>query len=212
MIEKIKAVAIEEVLNQTFATTQQYLARHQVELEAGKPKVESVIFLTDCKSVVFFTIQNERFFLAVYLEDLQVQWVSIEDHHQVYFRATSEHLSFTELQAMTTLIASRGWSKGDQRRNSQTYYSFSALHLEPNIERMLPFDRQLRNLLDTLEQDIEGIFALGNQADTSINVCAYGYVGNGAIGGYHLDRETMKRIVNLGLSIDFDLYVSGEWL
>ena len=212
MIERIKAVAIKEILNQTFATTQQYLARHQVELEAEKPKVESVIFLTDCKSVVFFPIQNEWFFLAVYLEDLQVQWVTIEDHHQVYFAATSEHLSFTELQAMTHLIASRGWNKADQRRNTQTYYSFSAFYLEPNTEKMLPFNRQLRNLLDTLEQDIDGICVLGDRAATAINVCAHRYVGNGSIGGYHLDRETMKRIINLGLEIDFDLYVSGEWL
>lgn len=66
-LEAIKAAALAEVTERNFAHTQQILAVHSVVFENGIPVVARVI-TANANPVVYFPINGERFFFAVYLE------------------------------------------------------------------------------------------------------------------------------------------------
>ena len=99
---------------------------------------------------------------------------------------------------------------GEKRKGGKTKYTFSAFHFEPNTEGSVPFKIQLLDLLDALETDKFGINELTRKTDAAIQVCSHDYVGNGELGGFHLDKKLTKRLANLGLAIDFDCYAEGE--
>ncbi|MFO0331262.1 MAG: DUF4279 domain-containing protein, partial [Bacteroidota bacterium] len=72
------------------------------------------------------------------------------------------------------------------------------------------FEDKLVKLLDLLETDKEGIKRLVDKADGRISVAKTFHDGNGMFGGPHLDRKTVKRLADLNLSVDFDLYADGN--
>ena len=91
--------------------------------------------------------------------------------------------------------------------NQKSTYTFSRITIMPNPEPD-DFDGKLKKLLDSLEQDAEGIKALVEKADGYIGVAQTFYINGNK--GIHLDNETIVRLGNLGLSIDFDQYVNGN--
>ena len=88
-------------------------------------------------------------------------------------------------------------------------YRFSSLGIEPNPEPD-EFEDKLAKLLDLLETDKEGIKRLVDKANGGISVAMTFHDGNGMFGGPHLDRQTVKRLGDLNLSVDFDLYADGN--
>jgi heme oxygenase len=101
------------------------------------------------------------------------------------------------------------WNKGDFRKSGKSNYTFSNFTILPNPEPD-QFKDKLRKLLDHLEQDKDGIKQLVNNANGHIQVAMDFHNGNGMIGGPSIDSIDIKRMSELGLSIDFDLYVSGN--
>lgn len=69
---------------------------------------------------------------------------------------------------------------------------------------------KLEKLLDFLEEDKEGVRRLVAEANGYIQVAMDIHNANGMIGGPFLSRKMVERINNLGLAIDFDLYVGGN--
>ena len=62
----------------------------------------------------------------------------------------------------------------------------------------------------TNEQDKDGVKRLVDKAHGYIQVAMDIHNANGMIGGPHLDTSDIRRMNELGLSIDFDLYVGGN--
>ena len=156
-------------------------------------------------------VADERFFFVVYINttNKEVTSVGTEAYHQVYFRATSENLSVDELIAMTNLKPTEFWNKGDLKKNGKSNHTFSNFKILPNPEPD-EFEDKLKKLLDFLEQDKDGIKKLVANANGYIQVAMDIHNANGMIGGYNIDIDDIRRMNDLKLSINFDLYVGGN--
>lgn len=211
MKDKIIKKAIEEIEQRNFGVTKQFLDIHSVVYENGKPKIAK-IDTEDEAVIVYFPIENESFFFTVYLNtkpDIKVCWTNSEAGSGVYFRATSDTLTLNELKSMTNLSPTTGWSIGDWRLNKKSQYNFSSFAFEPTHERAGKLEKKISELLDKIEQDVEGVKRLAENANALIQVHWYCHNGNGMLGGIAIDKATIQRIANLGLEIDFDLYTGG---
>ena len=203
--------AISEIENPTFATTKQYLGVHSVELENGKPKVERVDFESfDQTNAVYFPIQNELFFLVVYFnkENNDLNGVGTENGHKVYLTATSEHLTYNDLSELTKLKPLSGWSKNDLRINGKSKHTFSRISFEPIKSQAYDLGQKLKLLLDELEKDKSGVKNLTQKADAYISVCSHIFIEGNK--GIVLDREIIKKMSDLNLSIGIAQYVQGN--
>ena len=205
--------ATEEIEAKTFGVTEQFLEVHQIEYLDGKPKVARVdTEKGDGTAIVYFPVIDEKFYVAVYLNthpEISVRHVNTEPFHSVYFRTTSEILSFNELSALTKLKPTGGWDKGEKKKFGNSAYKFASLTFEPNPEAD-EFDDKIKKLLDFLEQDKEGINTLVDKANGYIQVATSFHNGNTMLGGYHLDKNIIKRLGLLNLEIDFDIYADGN--
>lgn len=203
--------AIEEITAKTFGVTEQFLNIHEVVYEHDKPKVARVdTEKEDGTAIVYFPIKDENFYLAVYLDtipQISVRHVGTEHGNSVYLGVSSKIFSMQELSEMTKLKVTKGHSKGDKR--GSTYWKFSKVCFEPNPEPD-EFEDKLKKLLDILESDHEGVKQLADKAAAWIQVTQEFHIGNTMVGGSFIDRENIKRIANLNLSVDFDLFVGGN--
>jgi hypothetical protein len=210
----IIATASNEVQKRSFGTTQQFLAVHEVVYADGKPKVLRVdAGRKDGTAIVYFAVKDEKFYFAVYLETvpgISVSHTGTEPFHSVSFRAASETLSLEQLSAFSKLAITGGWNKGDQRKTGTSSYKYSAVHFEPNPEPDA-FDDKLMKLLAFLEQDRQGTSQLVEQANGYVQVASIFHNGNTMLGGHHLDKDVIKRLGDLKLAIDFDLYAAGNF-
>lgn len=205
--------ATEELETKPLGVTEQFLKIHQVVYENDKLKVARVDRENeDGTAIVYFPVKDEKFYLAVYLDtepEVSVRHVNTESYNSVYFKATSEVYNFDELSKMTKLKSTGGNNKGDNRgRNA--LWKHSSIFFEPNPEAD-EFEDKLRKLLDFLEQDKDGIATLVNKADGYIQVASTFHNGNTTLGGHQLDKSIIKRMANLNLAIDFDLYADGNF-
>lgn len=210
--EQLTILIEEEFKEKKFGVTEQYLEIHQPIYLGNKLKIERFDRdRSDDTIIAYLPVLNERFYFAVYLNGKSGEIINIgtEPYHRVYFLTTSEKLSATALKAMTHLSVSESWDKGDLKPNGKQRHQFSALKIMPNTEPD-EFEDKLNSLLSYLEQDKAGITELVTKANGYIQVAMDIHNGNGLIGGPHLDKNSIARMSNLGLSIDFDLCVGGE--
>ena len=110
---------------------------------------------------------------------------------------------------MTSLTPTELWNKGDLRKNGKSNHTFSIFKILPNPEPD-EFEDKLKKLLDFLEHDKSGVKRLVDNANGYIQVAMDIHNGNGMIGGHNIDTDDIRRMNDLGLSINFDLYVGGN--
>lgn len=92
----------------------------------------------------------------------------------------------------------------------KTAPQLSQIHLV-SIKDDTKFEIKLKQLLDFLEQDKEGIANLANNANGHIQVTINFHNSNTMLGGPMIDKNNIKRISALNLEIDFDLYAKGNF-
>ena len=208
--------AIEEVETKTLDVTEQFLEIHQIVYENDNPKIARIDReKEDGTAIVYFPIKGEKFYLAVYLDttpEVSVKWVQTENYNCVYFRAYSDKLSLEQLSKMTILKSTGGRSKGDPKRpidGAGILWKESTIFFEPNPEAD-EFEDKLKKLLNYLEQDKIGVTKIVNQASGYIQVAIEFHNGNTMLGGPHINLMNIKRLADLNLEIDFDLYVGGN--
>ncbi|THU39754.1 DUF4279 domain-containing protein [Niastella caeni] len=196
----------------TLGVTEQYLEIHSPIYTDNKLKVDRIDRDTKGEFLIaYLPVLEERFYFAVYINTKTNEGTGVgtEAFHRVYFRATSETLSADELKAMTSLTPTEFWNKGDLRKSGKSHHTFSHFEILPNPEPD-EFEDKLKKLLDLLEQDKDGIRRLVDKANGYIQVAMDIHNGNGMIGGHNIDTDDIKRMNDLGLSINFDLYVGGK--
>ncbi|HEU4901922.1 MAG TPA: DUF4279 domain-containing protein [Flavisolibacter sp.] len=205
--------AIEEIKAKNYVVTEQFLKIHELFYENDKPKVARVDRESeDGTAIVYFPVKDQKFYLAVYVDtetEVSVRHVNTEPYNSVYFKAISEVYSLEELSEMTKLKSTGGRNKGD-KRGGNVSWKRSAIFFEPNPEAD-EFEDKIKKLLDYLEQDKDGISALVDKANGHIQVASSFHNGNTMLGGHHLDKNIIKRMANLNLAIDFDLYADGNF-
>lgn len=203
--------AIQELLHPSLEVTMQHLEVLQPEMKEGFPVVARVNSrLSENLALVYFAIQDERFFLVVNVEkgdDLTIHSIWVESGHRVYLTATSEDYDLARLSAFLNLPGLDGWSKGEPRRNGRSRHSFSRVCFEPNTNEAYDLEEKLIELLTALEKDAEGVVQLSKEAIAYISVVRHQYVSGNA--GIHLEQETISRLSKLNLSLDIDTYIVG---
>jgi hypothetical protein len=196
--------AIDEVETKTFGLTKQFLEIHKLAYVDNKPKIARVDTDKKDEAIVYFNVEGEKFFLAVYIDTTpitSVRWTNTEAYHSVYLRASSTKYTLSELAELTKLKSTR--EKTKRERNT--------IDFEPNPEAD-EFGDKLNKLLDYMERDKEGIEQLIKKADYCyIQVYSSFHNGNTLIGGHHIDKDQIKRISNLNLDIDFDISADGNF-
>ena len=213
MKEELIKKAISEIENPTFETTKQYLEVHSVELENNRPKVERIDLESfDTTYAVYFSVQDELFFLVVYLnkKNGEINGVETENGHRVYLTATSEYLTHNELSDLTKLRPLTGWNKNDLKKNEKSKHTFSRISFEPTKSQAYELEQKLKILLTELEKDKNGIKKLTEKAETYISVCSSLYIDGNK--GIVFDAGIIKRMSELNLGIGIDQYVYGNEL
>jgi len=197
----------------TWAVTEQFLEVHDVVLVDGQPKIDRIDNEKgDGTVIAYLPIKDERFHLAIYLDsksDFEIKGVGTEPYNAVYFRATSDNLNTEELSSMTTLKATKSWGKGDKRKHGDSVHKFSSIMFEPNPEPD-EFTDKIKKLLDFLEQDKVGVQRLVDNADGYVQVAMKFHNGNTMLGGPNMDKAIIRRLSDLSLAVDFDLYADGN--
>ncbi len=207
--------AIAEVETEALGVTAQFLDVHNLVYVHDEPKIARLKTDKEDGAVVYFNVEGQKFFFAVYVDlkpVVKVRWTNTEPYHSVYFRASSEVLSSEQLAQMTKLISSRGRNRGDKRHpeGGKSEWKRNTIDFEPNLGAD-DFEDKLTKLLDYLEQDIIGVKNLVNRAGGYIQVYSSFYIGNTMIGGHHIDRDHIKRMGKLNLEIDFDISADGNY-
>ena len=67
-----------------------------------------------------------------------------------------------------------------------------------------PLDAHIANLLDLVEPRLRALRETVKPLETGINCVAYFELHQG--NGFHLSADLLRRLADLGLSLDFDLY------
>lgn len=201
-----------EFKEKTLGVTEQYLEIHSPVYTDNKIKVDRIDRETKEDYIIaYIPVVDERFYFAVYINTTtnEITGFGTEAFHRVYFRATSETLTAAELKAMTKLTPTEFWNKGDLRKTGKSNHRFSNFEILPNPEPD-EFEDKLKKLLDVLEQDKDGIKMLVDNANGYIQVAMDIHNANGMIGGHNIDRDDIRRMNDLKLLINFDLYVGGN--
>ena len=207
--------AIEEVETKTLGGTEQFLGIHKLVYIDSKPKIARVDMEKLDEAIVYFNVEDEKFFLAVYIDlkpKISIRWTNTEPYHSVYFRASSDTLSSTELSELTTLAITKERNKGDKKNPDagKIKWKQSSIFIEPNPEAD-EFEDKLTKLLDYLETDSVGVEKLINNANGHIQVYSSFHNGNTMIGGHHLEKDHIKGLSRLNLEIDFDISADGNF-
>ena len=207
--------AIKEIETKTLGVTKQFLAIHKLVYIDNKPKIARVDTDKADEAIVYFNVEDEKFFLAVYVDlkpNVSVRWTNTEPYHSVYFRASSKTLSLIELCELTILTTTKGRNKGDKKNpdGGKIEWKESSIFIEPNPEAD-EFEDKLTKLLDHLEHDSEGIGKLISNSNAHIQVYSSFHNGNTMIGGHHLEKDHIKRMGKLNLEIDFDICADGNF-
>lgn len=207
--------AIEEIETKNFDTTKQFLEIHKIAYIDNKPKIASVDIDKKDEAIVYFNVEGEKFYFAIYVDLkplVSVRWTNTEPYHSVYFIALSDKFSANELSTLTKLTPTQAINKGDKKNSNveKACWKESVIVFEPNPEAD-EFEDKLTKLLDYLEQDKEGLEKLVNHANCHIQVHSSFHNGNTMIGGYHIQKNHIKRMSKLNLDIDFDFYADGHF-
>jgi hypothetical protein len=203
----------QEIKDKTWGVTEQFLEVHDVILVDGQPKIDRIDNEKgDGIVIAYLPIKDESFHLAIYLDSksgFEIKGIETKPYNTVYFRATSDKLNAAELSSMTTLKATKSWDKGEKRKHGDSVQKFSSVVFDPNPEPD-EFTDKLKKLLDFLEQDRVGVRRLVDNADGYVQVAMKFHNGNTMLGGPNLDKEIIRRMSELNLEIDFDLYADGN--
>jgi hypothetical protein len=210
--EQVKNLIRAELTQKTLGVTEQYLEIHEVVYEAGELKIDRIDREDEEGLIIaYLPIKDECFSLAVYIDGNEntIQNIGTESRNQVLLRATSNELTIDELQSMTKLVATRVINQGDLKPNKKSKYAYSVLDLEPNPHPDALEDK-LEKLLTFLEQDREGIRALGKKSTVWVSATMDFHYGNQLLGNALISQDKIKRLADLNLSIEFDLSAWGN--
>jgi hypothetical protein len=210
--EQVKDLVRAELTQKTLGVTEQYLEIHEVVYEAGELKVDRIDREDKGGLIIaYLPIKDEYFSLAVYIDGNEntIQNIGTESRNQVLLRASSNELTIDEMQSTTKLVATRVINKGDFKLNKKSKYAYNVLDLEPNPQPDALEDK-LEKLLTFLEQDREGICALGKKSTVWVSVTMDFHYGNQLLGNLLISQDKIKRLADLNLAIEFDLSAWGN--
>lgn len=192
--ETVREKAIQELLTPTWELTKQFLNTFDVEKDNGLPRIARIDTAdSDGRVVVYVPIKNERFYLALYFDTIvQIELVDVgtEAGTDVYLWV------YDSSKIIKDEFPYRPIQIGDKN------FTYSLDSSEPD-----DFEDKLNQLLDKLESDKIRFVEFSTKTHISLNIAYYGYKDQ--MWGIHLDKKTIKRLADLNIDFDFDIYAGG---
>ena len=130
------------------------------------------------------------------------------DELQVTFKVVGFGVPPEEITGELGLEPSRSWRKGDLCGDRGIACTHDRWELASPLGGDAKFEAKLVALLDLLETNAEGVRALCERLDGEISVV--GYFHETFSPGFHVSDTVLSRLVDLGVSLDLDLYFLGE--
>lgn len=186
--EQIKDLILKEIQEKSLGVTEQYLDIHEPVLEGLFLKIVRIDRNSEC-TVAYVPVKGEHFLFEFFIneKDNEVYSMGTLARNMTSLIATSESLSAEELSLLTKLKVTKHWNKGDSRfKNKIAKPKFSGIVIEPDQEPG-EFEEKLKNLLDYIRQDKDGIRTLLDKADAYIDVVVDFHRGNQHIGTQYID-------------------------
>ena len=213
----VKEVAIQEVLNPTWGAVEEYLKVLKIKTVDGVPQIEHVECTSAEGYTVYFPIESERFYLKIFVDasnnEVKVGGSYVYSGSRVYLYVDSQERSESDLLSNCAIKPSKSWDKGSRRfvgkRPTPMYHKDSGINLEPDSNLYVSAETKTRNLLASLERT-DFLEKIQPYDDSIIVIVMYCYYGNGNIDFISFEQEIVAAAGKLGLSIEFDVYVSGE--
>jgi hypothetical protein len=196
-VSQLKEAAIAEILHPTLAMTNQILDDHPLDYKDGTPNISS-IDKEDTNGIVrvYFKFKDEPFDLVIYISsipNIEILSVAIEPGTSVYLWIEKPE---SNVQIDIPFVPTRTTIKGFEFGPDKNYSNIP----EHKINRLL-------NILDKYKERIKEIASI---TYVSLNIAYHSHKDN--MQGIHLDRAMLKRISELNIELDLDLYASGTTL
>jgi hypothetical protein len=207
-IDKFYEIAVSELNNPTWEHSKQFLEVNIIE-KNGEKYIYDRFSINDNAIYFYFKVSHEEYYflISVDINKLEIIGVAAINGNKCYLTATSDELSLDELAKISKIKYTDGWSKGDKRKSGSTY-NFSRINFKFYDKTSYELEEILPLVLDELEKDKEGIIELTKKACAYISICKYQYISANA--GISIDEEIIKRLNNLNLGIDIDMYIVGN--
>lgn len=195
-MQEIQNVAIGEILNPSFTVTRQYLEVLTIRRENSVPVIAHIsIDATNKEAIVYFPVEGENFFIAVYVdlqEAVTVRWVETEAGSSVYL----------------SIGISNGIDFSLPVEPDRVYKDCKIYGV--NIDQPGRLEDKIEKLLNYVYPYKDAICKAGETGVVSINIAYYGY--RNQMWGLHLSPTTMMRIAALNAELDLDIYAEGKEL
>ncbi len=212
----IAQIAIEEVFNPSFELTKQLLSVNKVEMDGGSPRIKDIIISED-KSMaeVYFPIIDEEYYFVIYIDlmpKISLKFMGMSAGCKVELFVCSDTEELDKMIELLQVTPHRSWSKGEKKFHSNGInYSInknSGFVYSPIEKTTGEVEDKLDYLLDELIQVKDKIVELHKVAEVEIQITYYGYKDQ--MWGINLKPRTIQRLSELGVSLDIDLYASGN--
>ncbi len=196
LTEEIKKAAIEEILNPTFGTTQQFLEILKVQTNNSIPVIGHIkVDKLNNDATVYFPVEGESFFIAIYLDTddaVKIRSVETEASSSVYLSIGITNGTNLELPITAD------WE----------YKDFKIYGID--IDQPDDVENKIKKLLDYLEPYKATINKIAETNPVTLNIAYFAY--RDQMWGLHLDTTTMKKITELNAELDLDIRAEGKEL
>jgi Domain of unknown function (DUF4279) len=206
-------LALREVVEQEWLSTQQFFRAHTLQKDNGLP-VTTVLAIQD-RFDVYFHLEKEPYFLVIPVnleqDKLKLYHCRAEAKSRVYLGITSETVTAAELTARIGLEPTENWKKGapNPTTRGRINYKFHGWFLDPSGNGPGGVDQKLQKLLDLTDPYAAAIRELSEEGDCSVwvRVPYSGYQEQ--MWGVGVDPRDLQRLAALGAGLDIDLYAYG---
>lgn len=208
-------LALQEVREQEWLSTQQFFRVHTLQTENGIP-VTTVCHRPNLEGFdVYFHLEDEPYFLVIPVSleknELKLFYCRAEAKSKVYLGITSKTVPAAQITAQIGLAPTESWEMGTPMRmtRGRTNYKFNGWFFDPSGDAPGEFEQKLKTLLDLTEPHAAAIRSLSESGECSVwvRVPYSGYQEQ--MWGLGIDPPDLQRLAALGAGLDIDLYVSG---
>lgn len=210
LVQSFLEISIKEFEERFCGSSQQYLEVMEVASRDGIPNIVRIEKQED-DYAVYFSVKGEKFYYTHYFSvDPQVKLIGIDITPATLatLRIYSDKLSIDDIQNKISIPATRTFKQGEKDK-WMPIHKQNRLDFRPDQNTAGDIVKKLLALLDYLEPHEAALKELSNTCQLYIAVYWNAYIGNSMLGGFYLEKDIVKKLNNLDLEIDFDLYVSG---
>jgi Domain of unknown function (DUF4279) len=208
-------VAIAEILKPQLGVTGQVLAVHRLTKQNGEYTPLDVHENPEIgRYFIYFGIEDEPYYFVIVVDQTEEKFACsasyIESAVSVYLVITSLIVDPEMISHRIELTPTRSQRIGDARHPRSPHLKIKEhrWYFEPQKDLPRSIEDKLTYLLDQLEPAQTRIAQLQGEGKICICICYEGY--RSWMGGWHLDRENIRRIAALNAEVDLDLYAHGE--